>query len=162
MNDFFHIQAPTLMKIIGGMLKIKHVKQFIIIGVSICILLWLFRVLAFTTLLIIIASCIVATLLLSFLEKLCRKHNSPEDNEPLFDTETEKPWFGSTQIRYDLRAYSKDDSYDNSGICGICLERLRDGSEVATLQCCHSFHPSCIEKWAKVQDSCPMCKTSFI
>ena len=42
--------------------------------------------------------------------------------------------------------------------CNICLEEYIDGDKLKTLPCLHFFHASCIEKWLKSVNKCPICK----
>ena len=49
------------------------------------------------------------------------------------------------------------------GTCGICLEDYREGELKKALSCPsrpHSFHKDCIDKWLKLDASCPICKNS--
>ena len=41
--------------------------------------------------------------------------------------------------------------------CSICLE-LIDTAKSSTLNCKHTFHLTCIEKWNKVANTCPYCR----
>eukprot|EP00966_Prymnesium_polylepis_P261356 6036998-Prymnesium_polylepis.1 len=46
--------------------------------------------------------------------------------------------------------------------CSICLEALDRSDSSApilqTLQCGHTFHESCIQKWRRREWRCPMCR----
>jgi hypothetical protein len=43
--------------------------------------------------------------------------------------------------------------------CAICLEEFKDNESVVALPCkAHSFHPSCIQQWLKVNSVCPECR----
>lgn len=44
--------------------------------------------------------------------------------------------------------------------CAICINDLRDGDNVRTLQCNHTFHRSCIDLWLLRRADCPLCKQS--
>jgi len=46
--------------------------------------------------------------------------------------------------------------------CPICIEEIRGFFEMKALDCCHKFHKSCIDKWAKRQKQCPICRHKFI
>ena len=152
---------PSLIKIIGGMLKFNHLRQFISIIIAICIILWIIRFISFLTLVMIIFSGGTFMVLLTWIENICKKRearnrgNNQDDYSLLLDEHEKNPW----QVRYDLHVL--DEVSEDQKNCGICLKPLKQGTEVATLGCMHSFHPGCIEKWAKVQTLCPMCKTSF-
>ncbi|KAI4387033.1 hypothetical protein MLD38_004897 [Melastoma candidum] len=43
-------------------------------------------------------------------------------------------------------------------ICCICLAKYADDEELKELPCCHIFHVECINKWLKINASCPLCK----
>lgn len=43
-------------------------------------------------------------------------------------------------------------------ICSICLGKYQDNDELRELQCAHCFHVECVDKWLKINASCPLCK----
>ncbi len=58
---------------------------------------------------------------------------------------------------------------DDTGVeltCGICLESLSVGDEIAIpkiLKCNHySFHSTCISSWLVQKNICPICRTTYI
>ena len=53
-----------------------------------------------------------------------------------------------------------DETKQQLGTCGICLEDYKEGELKKTLGCPHSFHKDCIDKWLKLVASCPTCKQS--
>lgn len=48
-----------------------------------------------------------------------------------------------------------DDKLDN--ICIICFEPI-EKKDSFTDTCEHTFHKKCIEDWAKLQNTCPVCR----
>jgi len=47
--------------------------------------------------------------------------------------------------------------------CPICLECVNKGEYEKTLECKHSFHKKCIDRWfRKDNDFCPMCRLKVI
>ncbi|KAL4285842.1 hypothetical protein AHAS_Ahas19G0026600 [Arachis hypogaea] len=42
--------------------------------------------------------------------------------------------------------------------CCICLAKYVDNDELRELPCFHIFHVGCIDKWLKINASCPLCK----
>ncbi|OVA12166.1 zinc finger protein [Macleaya cordata] len=46
--------------------------------------------------------------------------------------------------------------------CCICLTSYDDGAELHGLPCNHHFHSTCIEKWLKINASCPLCKYNIL
>lgn len=45
--------------------------------------------------------------------------------------------------------------------CAICLGEFEDGDMVKTLPCYHLFHTECVDRWLKVNKTCPFCKKSI-
>lgn len=133
---------------------------------AVCCLLWIFRILKIKTLGIILLSCTGAIAILTLIEKICKNKQSTNqtDVQTLLDQGSRSDSFWSEQIpiRYDLRPFDLHESPDESGVCGVCLQKIKEGSEAAILPCMHSFHPKCIEKWAKVRNTCPSCKSSLL
>jgi hypothetical protein len=47
--------------------------------------------------------------------------------------------------------------------CPICIENFKEGEYYRTLECKHSFHKKCIDRWFKKDHSdCPMCRKLII
>ncbi|KAL4290334.1 hypothetical protein GQ457_14G005920 [Hibiscus cannabinus] len=45
--------------------------------------------------------------------------------------------------------------------CCICLVDYADEDELRELPCKHVFHVECIDKWLKINATCPLCKTEI-
>ena len=43
-------------------------------------------------------------------------------------------------------------------VCCICLTKYEDDDELRELPCSHFFHTECVDKWLKINASCPLCK----
>ncbi|CAH1433185.1 unnamed protein product [Lactuca virosa] len=43
-------------------------------------------------------------------------------------------------------------------VCCICLAKYRDDDLLRELPCTHFFHTECVDKWLKINASCPLCK----
>lgn len=43
--------------------------------------------------------------------------------------------------------------------CAVCLEKIKEGDMVSTIDCAHTFHYSCITEWGKYKQECPLCRT---
>lgn len=46
----------------------------------------------------------------------------------------------------------------DDAVCCICLGKYKDGVELRELVCTHHFHVECVDKWLKINASCPLCK----
>lgn len=44
-------------------------------------------------------------------------------------------------------------------VCIICLNKVREGQNVARIACMHVFHSHCLHKWSKLKTTCPICKS---
>ncbi|XP_071727294.1 E3 ubiquitin-protein ligase At1g12760-like [Rutidosis leptorrhynchoides] len=44
-------------------------------------------------------------------------------------------------------------------ICSICLGKYANNDELRELPCSHLFHKNCVDKWLKINASCPLCKS---
>ncbi|KAK9060741.1 hypothetical protein SSX86_021447 [Deinandra increscens subsp. villosa] len=51
------------------------------------------------------------------------------------------------------RAISGEDA-----VCCICLAKYADNDLLRELPCMHYFHIECVDKWLKINASCPLCK----
>ncbi|KAL0726478.1 hypothetical protein Bca4012_022571 [Brassica carinata] len=52
------------------------------------------------------------------------------------------------------RAISGEDA-----VCCICLAKYANNEELRELPCSHFFHKECVDKWLKINASCPLCKS---
>jgi len=43
--------------------------------------------------------------------------------------------------------------------CCVCLDPYEDGVELKELPGTHHFHVKCIDRWLKINGSCPVCKS---
>ncbi|KAJ9549652.1 hypothetical protein OSB04_022195 [Centaurea solstitialis] len=44
-------------------------------------------------------------------------------------------------------------------VCCICLAKYANNDELRKLPCSHFFHKDCVDKWLKINASCPLCKS---
>ncbi|XBH88348.1 hypothetical protein VPH35_075638 [Triticum aestivum] len=42
--------------------------------------------------------------------------------------------------------------------CAVCLDDFKDGDELRSMPCSHSFHQRCIFRWLQVSRLCPYCR----
>lgn len=162
--------GPSILHILLGILKITHIKQFIVIVLSINILLCLFQVLSIKAFFIIMLACGILLIVLTMVEYFIKRYRAKRQQNqdelmPLIDHNPKLESHSSNlkpHIRYDLKYFSKTDAPDEPDICGVCLQKIPEGTEVAVLPCMHSFHLKCIKKWAKVNSTCPFCKAAIV
>ncbi|XP_019179421.1 PREDICTED: E3 ubiquitin-protein ligase At1g63170 [Ipomoea nil] len=43
-------------------------------------------------------------------------------------------------------------------VCCICLAKYVNNDELRELPCSHFFHKDCVDKWLKINNTCPLCK----
>lgn len=46
-------------------------------------------------------------------------------------------------------------------VCCICLTKYEEDDELRELPCSHFFHTECVDKWLKINASCPLCKSEI-
>uniref|UniRef100_A0A1J3IS40 RING-type E3 ubiquitin transferase n=1 Tax=Noccaea caerulescens TaxID=107243 RepID=A0A1J3IS40_NOCCA len=46
--------------------------------------------------------------------------------------------------------------------CSICLCGYEDGVEIRELPCRHHFHSLCVDKWLRINATCPLCKFNIL
>ena len=52
--------------------------------------------------------------------------------------------------------------HDATEDCAICLRPLRSGPRRGrALLCRHQFHSACLEKWARTNQTCPICRSAL-
>lgn len=44
-------------------------------------------------------------------------------------------------------------------VCCICLAKYANNDELRELPCSHFFHRECVDKWLKINATCPLCKS---
>lgn len=47
-------------------------------------------------------------------------------------------------------------------VCCICLASYLDNDELRELPCTHFFHAECVDKWLKINATCPLCKYEIV
>lgn len=50
-------------------------------------------------------------------------------------------------------------SFSTQDTCVICIGSYETGQQLRLLPCGHDFHDICIDKWLKVSNSCPVCRS---
>ncbi|KAG0579771.1 hypothetical protein M758_4G123400 [Ceratodon purpureus] len=52
--------------------------------------------------------------------------------------------------------------FEDDAECCICLSSYEDGVELRDLPCSHHFHGACINKWLRINATCPLCKYNIV
>lgn len=52
--------------------------------------------------------------------------------------------------------------FEDAAECCICLSSYEDGVELRDLPCSHHFHGTCINKWLRINATCPLCKYNIV
>ncbi|CAO2815323.1 unnamed protein product [Amaranthus hypochondriacus] len=79
------------------------------------------------------------------------RKNDSIDSEPMC-LKSNKAGYLSNGTQ-DERVISNEDA-----LCCICLAAYVDNEELRELPCSHLFHTECVDKWLKINASCPLCK----
>ena len=62
-----------------------------------------------------------------------------------------------------IRLYQQDHN-DSMGVvenCSICLDNLNNSNPIHELdECKHKFHSSCLITWLRINNGCPMCRST--
>jgi hypothetical protein len=64
-------------------------------------------------------------------------------------------------INKNLIEKSKVETSKNEEICVICQDTISLGGIIRKIECSHSFHIDCIDKWFTEHKKCPLCKFSI-
>lgn len=72
-----------------------------------------------------------------------REHHSAVGDGGILAADTERE-----------RAISGEDA-----VCCICLAKYENNDELRELPCSHFFHKACVDKWLKINATCPLCKS---
>lgn len=64
----------------------------------------------------------------------------------------------NTNIILDIQSHKCTVS-EISKECAVCLEKIKEGDTLTTIDCAHTFHYSCITEWGKYKQECPLCRT---
>lgn len=64
------------------------------------------------------------------------------------------------EIKFRLGPYKvfSKKQFNNFKSCSICLDSFSFGQHHRILECRHSFHKKCIDKWFKTGNNCPICR----
>lgn len=87
--------------------------------------------------------------------KFKKKPTTGKSSKDEIDSDSENPGEGGIFAPGTVkeRVVSGEDA-----VCCICLGEYKDGVDLKELQCAHFFHVECVEKWLKINATCPLCK----
>lgn len=79
------------------------------------------------------------------------------------ETNTFESFVEQLNITYPLRCRGLEnndnqDERNDSNVCNICLEDLNYNQLYRTINCSHSFHPHCVDRWLFQSKLCPICR----
>jgi surface protein len=83
----------------------------------------------------------------SQLEKVCGKMRCPKG--------TRKDMIRYIMLPLRNNKYKMENTCDE---CVICLNEVNTGKPPEKTICGHCFHRDCLEKWTKINNTCPMCR----
>jgi hypothetical protein len=157
-------QSPRVIRILGGLFGIRHVKQIISLGLSVCIFLSVVRALRFRTLVTVILIYCVLITLLSLIEHFLNKRREATEPVPLLvgDSLMDLPHDQASRVRYTLGAFRTLTARSADRKCLICEAPLFGSDQVALTECCHMFHQTCFEQWTSIEISCPAFHSSLL
>eukprot|EP01018_Ginkgo_biloba_P012597 Gb_08354 [translate_table: standard] len=72
------------------------------------------------------------------------------------------PFGGIMSLTCGGESSSERDLSPEDAECCICLSAYEDGIELRELPCSHHFHCACIDKWLRINATCPLCKYNII
>ena len=85
--------------------------------------------------------------------------NVSSDSDSSSDNQTNKSEDNNNEPNYIISKIKNPKTLsDNKKKCLICLEKFKKGEDSIILTCLHIFHSSCIKKWMKIKNFCPLCK----
>jgi len=160
----FRTGSPSVFKILIGMFRLAHIRQFLSIAISLALFLWIFRLIRINTFLVIIIVCLLSIFVLYIIEEINKETIGTNKNEDPIASASD-PFRDVSQslvskIIFEL--YVASDHPGETGLCGICLRNIREGDMVGSLPCMHFFHKQCIEKWIRIRSVCPSCKNPIV
>ncbi|KAF4376401.1 hypothetical protein G4B88_000089 [Cannabis sativa] len=87
-----------------------------------------------------------------------------EDDEPLFDDETEYPITtteNTVQISYET-LMNINNTEALITIQDMFAADVSVGSEATKLPCTHAYHKQCVVEWLQVSKFCPNCRVEIV
>ena len=150
-------EAPSFINIAKGIFKLTHLKQFFVVIISISFLMSILRVITIRKFVIICAVAGSFILIIYIIELLTKRNNGGNINKQQYtqiDSENAWDYPAANPPKFETKAFFLKDFPGEQNICGICLEPIKEGSQVAVLQCFHFFHPECAAKWIKARRNC--------
>jgi hypothetical protein len=153
--------TPLAIRILGGLFRITHIKQFISFGVSICVLLWIIRVIHFRTFILVVLFGFLAILVLSLIDPFLSEPMPDPEHVRLLDSAS--PFIGASfeTSLFSSGPFKTLNNRSSDTKCSICDRPFFADDETTLTNCRHLFHRRCFEEWTSVDLSCPECQTSL-
>ena len=57
--------------------------------------------------------------------------------------------------------FKEEEELNEYIMCSICLEYIRDKRSCRETKCGHQYHRQCLNKWLRVGNTCPYCRTEL-
>ena len=83
--------------------------------------------------------------------------NQPQGNPPASETAIEKLKHFKMEDKY-CKKSDQDPKKLEHPECSICLMEIANGQNTILLPCGHMFHDTCVTKWLKMHNTCPLCR----
>lgn len=62
------------------------------------------------------------------------------------------------ELLIDNKLIFNNDDYVEEDICIICFDKLNNSKAKINLNCNHTFHTECLQKWFEEKNECPICR----
>jgi hypothetical protein len=153
-------QRPLLVRILGGMVRIHHIKQFITFAMSVCVILWIVRVLRFKTFGLTIFILGLSIAFLSLVEPLVGRRRNHSARIGLIDRDPIDVPAG--HVPYTAGEFRGFAGKSPDATCAMCDIPFAADDAVAMSDCRHLFHEHCFKQWISVEATCPSCHSSLL
>ncbi|KAJ7956879.1 RING/U-box superfamily protein [Quillaja saponaria] len=110
--------------------------------------------------------CNKTAVLLSFspiehilVQSLTRLNLTESDKRPITTTQ----YLKLIEDKYPTIYYTKKWKPEQHLDCSVCLSEFKDGEKIRNLNCKHSFHKDCLDKWLQQYwATCPLCRNNVL
>jgi hypothetical protein len=155
-------RSSLTIRILGGLFRITHIKQFILFGLSICVLLWIVRLIHLKTFSILVLLGCLSILILSIIEHFLFKPAPDPEHVRLLDRDPSVDHLTFQNTLFSSGSFRTLSPRSSGTKCLICEKPFFPDDEVTLTDCRHIFHRQCFQEWTTVEISCPACQTSLV